>query len=65
MTHVNALTHPVDLDDGRVIPAGGGCTPGPGVHDQALIDQGALVPVDVGKKKPVGKSSRGKDGDSA
>lgn len=49
-TYVNVLTHPVDLADGRVIPAGGVCEPGREAHDKQLVEAGTLVKVAEPKK---------------
>ncbi len=45
MTHVNTATHPVDLADGRVIPAGRTATPSSDPHDQALVADGTLAAI--------------------
>lgn len=44
MSHINSSTHPVDLDDGTVVPPLG-VTDGVGdnPHDQALVADGVLI----------------------
>ena len=64
--HVNVGVHPEDLADGRVIAPGEKVenldTKSP--HNQRLVDDGVLVPVNAPEAAPEPRQRRQKEGDA-